>query len=142
MTIVLYTRVINGKLMIVLIYVDDGYIATENESDLDQFKRLLFKRFKTKDVTNSNKFLGIELSWNGNTVSLSQSKKYIEHILRRFKMSDCKPRKTPIETNLKIKENLDDSLITKKPDKELIRSLAAADLPIRRLRSWVGRKIF
>lgn len=118
----LYTRVVNRKLMIILIYVDDGFIAAESDDDLDEFKRLLFKRFKTNDVTKSNKFLGIELGWNGNTVSLSQSR-YIEHILKRYKMSDYKPRRTPMETNLKIKENLDDSLITKKPYRELIGSL-------------------
>lgn len=64
----------------------------------------------------------MELFWKNGTVSLSQSK-YIDHILKRFRMSGCRPKNTPMETNLRIEENFDDSLTTKKPFRELKGSL-------------------
>lgn len=48
----LYTHIVNGKFMIVLIYVDDGFISAENDRDLFWFKSKLSKRFKISDTTN------------------------------------------------------------------------------------------
>lgn len=49
-----------------------------------------------KDLGELKYFLGIQLERTGDIISMSQ-KDYIEKILKRFGMEDCKPRCTPCE---------------------------------------------
>lgn len=119
----LYNRCINGNRTYLLIYVDDIFIVSDNELELKNFKIELFSRFKTSDLTDSNRFLGIDVEWSNEGVYLSQSK-YVNCILKKFRMTNCKPVLTPMEINLKIKENNDEQCNTNKPYRELIGCLS------------------
>jgi len=63
----------------------------------------------------SQSFLGIEITRKKGEMYLSQSS-YLRSLLKRFKMEDCNPVKTPMKVKLKIKSEKR----TDKPCRELI----------------------
>ena len=52
-----------------------------------------------KDLGPWNMFLGIEFIVSQNSISMNQSK-YIQNILNRFGMSDCKPKSVPVDPSV------------------------------------------
>ena len=48
-------------------------------------------------------YLGIEVWQQPNSVSISQAK-YASELLKKFRIEDCNPNKTPIDINLKCFE--------------------------------------
>ena len=75
-----------------------GFAGT-NEECLDEVKCELKSKFKMSDFGKLSYFLGIQFKFEGNTVKMTQSL-YLQKILERFGMQDCKPRKTPCDPNL------------------------------------------
>ena len=51
-------------------------------------------RFKMKDLGVLSWFLGIKFKCENDCIEMSQSK-FVEKILERFNMSDCKPKAVP-----------------------------------------------
>ena len=94
-----YTRETEHEKVIVIIWVDDLLIAASNEEAMKVTKDMLTARFKMKDLGKLKHFLGIDFEQTGNCVTMSQAK-YVEKILDRFNMQDCKARSTPCEQKL------------------------------------------
>ena len=63
---------------------------------LNETKRMMHERFKMKDLGKLSYFLGIEFEQGDGYVKMNQ-RKYIEKILEKYDMNDCKPRSTPSE---------------------------------------------
>jgi hypothetical protein len=85
-----------GKLiMLVLVYVDDIIITGNDVKALQNFTQRLNKEFASKDLGELHYFLGIEAVRDTTGIYLSQSK-YIEDLLTRNKMTNCKPCATPM----------------------------------------------
>lgn len=84
-----------GKVIIV-IWVDDLIIATNNMTSLEQVKAMLSNRFKMKDLGRLKHFLGIDFTQSDDSVTMSQQR-YAEKILDRFDMQECRTRDTPCE---------------------------------------------
>jgi len=59
------------------------------------------------DLGEVRSILGINIQRNRieRTISIDQTA-YIENILHRFRMSDCKPVKTPVDPNVKLTKNI------------------------------------
>lgn len=111
-------------LTLIATYVDDIIIASKNENKITNLGNRLSKEFDLKDLGEISYCLGIEFKRSNQKIHLRQTG-YINELLERFGMSDCKPIGTPMETNLKLskaeenpKERLDDV-----PYRELIGSL-------------------
>ena len=94
-----YTREREHEKVIMVIWVDDLLIAASDENAMKVTKDMLAARFKMKDLGKLRSFLGIDFEQCNNCVTMSQSK-YVEKILVRFNMQDCKPRSTPCEQKL------------------------------------------
>ena len=88
---------------IIVIWVDDIIIAASNENNLNETKDSLKKRFNMKDLGPISYFLGIQFKQTETSIEMSQSF-YLQHILERFNMADCKPRTTPCELKLEMYE--------------------------------------
>lgn len=107
----LYFRRIDGRLILIILYVDDGFIASTNKVDLMVVFSFLKTKFKV-NIINDRNFLGVEYERNRRQklIYLNQSK-YIQQKLDQFGLSDCKSTKTPIvpgsilETSTEIIEN-------------------------------------
>ena len=87
-----------GKVIIV-IWVDDLIIAANNTRSLEQVKAMLSTRFKMKDLGRLKHFLGIDFSQSDDCVTMSQQR-YVEKILNRFDMQECRTRETPCEQKI------------------------------------------
>ena len=93
-----------GKtIIIVTLYVDDFLIFSNNIEATTNLKRQLSKRFDMKDLGEAQYCLGIQIIRNRKekTISINQTK-YIENILKRFNIFDCKPIGIPLDTNSKL----------------------------------------
>lgn len=82
--------------MILLVWVDYIIVAARHDDILKQVKTTLKNLFQMKDLGQLTHFLGINF-YPEDAIKLDQSK-YIEKILERSGMSDCKTRATPCET--------------------------------------------
>lgn len=88
----------HGK-VIMIIWVDDLIIATSNEGLMLNVKGMLSEKFKMKDLGVLKHFLGINFSQSDGCVKMSQET-YVNKILERFNMQNCKPRETPCDQKL------------------------------------------
>ena len=79
-----------------------------------QIKTRLNFKFKMTDLGKLSWFLGIQFQCENNTIKKNQSR-YIEKILSKFGMADCKPYSTPCE--------MDIMKTSDKPYREIIGSL-------------------
>lgn len=88
----------NGDILVVVLYVDDLLIAGNNAEAVERFKRDIAKKFKMTDLGNLRWLLGMEVRRNreNRVIEVSQAA-YIDRVLERFGMADCKPVTTPAE---------------------------------------------
>lgn len=91
-----YSKETESEKVIIIVWVDDLLIAANNENVLSGVKEMLSSKFQMKDLGKLNHFLGIDFLQEKECVKMSQ-KIYIENILKRFNMQNCKPRLTPCE---------------------------------------------
>ena len=130
----LFTWRKEGKVVMLILYVDDILLAGNDKGKLDEVKMKLSLAFKMKDLGEPENFLGMKIFRDKeNKILMLKQTEYIEKILERFNMKDCKSRGTPMVTRqvknreLRDEENLDrleDRLHkTKAPYREAIGSL-------------------
>ena len=88
----IYHKFSGSKYIFLVLYVDDIMLATEDIGLLHQTKRLLSKQFEMKDLDDASFVLGIHIyrDHSRGILGLSQ-KRYMDKVLKRFGMQDCKP---------------------------------------------------
>ncbi|CAK9816176.1 Copia protein [Anthophora plagiata] len=92
----------NGNILkniYVVLYVDDLVIATANSETMESFKNYLMNKFHMTDLKEIKYFLGIKVERDNNKITLDQSA-YIQTVLEKFNMQDCKPISTPLPSKL------------------------------------------
>ena len=106
----IYIKTLDNGMVILLTFVDDMLLVSNNEIEKNKIKTNLKERFRMKDLGDISKFLGIDFSVTGNSISMSQCK-YIEKLLTVFGMENCKPKNTPSEMDVNKQNNksLDES---------------------------------
>ena len=119
----LFVRSKPGDSLICLIWVDDVVVAASNLEIINQFRCNFNKAFSIKDLGPIKWFLGIQFSQSHDLITMNQSL-YINTILSRFDMENCKPRLLPSALDIK-KTFQKESPVYKDPTKyrELIGSL-------------------
>ena len=78
----------------VVVYVDD-LLFTGEQAEVERFKQFISSAYKVKLQGQAHHFCGITLSRTSGVIRLSQSA-YIEKMLQRFGMTDCKVAHTPM----------------------------------------------
>jgi len=73
-----------GRLIIILLYVDDLIIAADSRQDISDTVVELKKRFKIKELGNLSFYLGVKLERDKNSLKLSQEA-YRLKVLEKFK---------------------------------------------------------
>ena len=99
-----YTKEKHDEKVMLIVWVDDLIIAASNQSVLNNMKMMLTETFQMKDLGKLKHFLGIDFDQTEGEVKMSQ-KKYVNKILERFEMQDCKSRETPCEAKLEYTED-------------------------------------
>ncbi|XP_019051695.1 PREDICTED: uncharacterized protein LOC109114079 [Nelumbo nucifera] len=97
---------------------------------IKEFKEDMMNTFKMSDLRLMHYFLGIEINQEEEVIFISQ-KKYIENLLKKFKMEGCKTVTTPLVTNKRFKKQ--DGLM--KADASIYKSLIGSLLYIIATRS-------
>ncbi|XP_068498147.1 uncharacterized mitochondrial protein AtMg00810-like [Phaseolus vulgaris] len=68
---------------------------------IGDFKHIMMKEFEMSDLDLMSYFLGIEVIQGDDEIFIHQ-KKFAAEFLKKFKMEDSNPVKTPIETGIKL----------------------------------------
>jgi hypothetical protein len=91
-----YTRHTERVITVVVVWVDDIIIASNQDSTVTEVKACLSQKFRMTDLGEICWFLGMQFIREGGVIKMNQSR-YIEKLLTKFDMQDCKPRSTPCE---------------------------------------------
>ena len=90
----LYTFFDGNNTVNLIVWVDDLLITASNQNLMDKIKDLLSRNFKMKDLGIPSYFLGIQFTFNKDSIVLEQSM-YVDKLLKRFNMTDAKTKPTP-----------------------------------------------
>ncbi|XP_072936892.1 uncharacterized protein [Epargyreus clarus] len=72
-----------------------------------EIKKKLNSEFEITDLGPARHVLGMRICKLKDKITLDQTN-YIEKVLQRFKIEDCKPAVTPMETGIKLEKSLND----------------------------------
>lgn len=94
----LYVREDNEGTMIIALYVDDFLLAAKSTVKVSWMKSMLSNRFDMKYLGETKVCLGLEITRNRKEKKLWLSQRsYMETLLERFDMSNCKRVPTPMK---------------------------------------------
>eukprot|EP00253_Pinus_taeda_P022960 PITA_22960 len=96
-----YIKEKDGKLLIVVLYVDDVIFTGNDDYLIENFKAVVKEEFEMTDMGLLRYFLGIEVDQNKNGIFISQAK-YVNEVLGGFNMQECKTTITPTVMGLKL----------------------------------------
>ena len=92
-----YIKRSKDQFVIISLYVDDILIAGSNMEFVHTVKSWLSSNFEMKDMGEAAYILGVKISRDRSKRSLSHPQEtYINKVLERFRMQDCKSIDTPI----------------------------------------------
>ena len=100
----LFVKEENGKIIYILLFVDDLLICCIDKDIVTKVKIELKKKFKMKDLGKIKTYIGIDIDYdmNNNIMTLSQEQ-YIENLADKYNLVKENLRfDTPMETNLKL----------------------------------------
>lgn len=89
----------NGKVIYILLYVDDTLVAGHKEEITKKFGQDLNKYFRTKDLGNVSHYLGMQIELDQDGLFLLNQQSKIIRLLEDFGLLDAKSAMTPMETN-------------------------------------------
>lgn len=92
----------------IVLYVDDLIILSTSSDFIGKFIAHISSRYETKVMDKFEYFLGINIVHDqvNHSIQMNQSK-YINEILEKFEMNDCKTVSTPIDPNVKLCKEAD-----------------------------------
>lgn len=85
--------------------MDDFLIFSNSPEETKKLKCILNSEFEIKDIGQVKEYLGmiIDVKENCNNYEITVSQqKYIDGLLEKFNMTDCKTVDTPIESKLNV----------------------------------------
>ena len=97
----LFVKANEGRLAIVLVYVDDLIVTGDDEAEIFLIKENFSVRFQMKELGQMKHFLGLEIDHVQEGIVLHQQK-YSKDLLKKFGMLRCKPILTPMEPNVNL----------------------------------------
>eukprot|EP00253_Pinus_taeda_P011278 PITA_11278 len=117
----LYHIVVESKLLIIVLYVDD-LILTGGYQLIKSCKEDLAREFEMKDMGLMHYFLGMEV-WKGDRELYVSQGKYANEILKRFCMESSKPMETPLVGNWRKEDANSGEVVEATIYKQLVGSL-------------------
>ena len=94
-----YSRFLDGKVFVVLVYVDDLIQVGDSDDDVFKFQSELDKFSPLKHLGRAHFILGIELLWDKDGCLLLRQSTYINDVATRFGVSNAKAPRLPAEPN-------------------------------------------
>lgn len=85
------------------VYVDDIVLTGRSDGKINMINQTLRKQFQIKDIGELHYFLGVNVVQDlltGNVWIGQQT--YMQNILRKYNMEDCKTIQTPVDSSSKL----------------------------------------
>ncbi|KAK8947207.1 hypothetical protein KSP39_PZI006814 [Platanthera zijinensis] len=117
-----YKHLPNNSFLIVCIYVDDLLVIGSNSQLAEEFKTLMKSEFEMSDLGPMKYFLGLQIDQIPGAVFVHQSN-YLQVLLKRFGMQDCKPTATPMATNERLLKEDGEEKISEEIYRSIVGSL-------------------
>jgi hypothetical protein len=118
-----YVQCINQRdVVIICLYVDDLLITGSLRSEIDSLKDKLKAEFEMTDLGKLSFFLGMEFIEMQRGIVMHQQK-YINELLEKFEMTECKSISNPSYTNAKLDESKDEEGVDPTLFRQMIGSL-------------------
>ena len=89
------------KSIILSVYIDDILIFGLNQGSCESIFQQLSSQFKMQNLGPPTTFLGLNITWKANTISINQMG-YIHRMLKWFNMQNTVPAKTPLLHSLPL----------------------------------------
>ena len=94
----LFLRRTDKGTILLLLYVDDMIIISDDLSGIQELKDFLSQQFKMKDLRHFSYFLGLEITHFTDGLYIIKAK-YTSNLLSRAGLIDSKTVDTPVELN-------------------------------------------
>ena len=91
-----YTRLTSNCNLYLALYVDDGLILSDNQSETQKLIKSLKSKFKIT-LSSGEKYIGLEIDQAPDGSIVISQEAYVKEVLLRFNMQDCKPIGTPAD---------------------------------------------
>ncbi|KAK1607120.1 hypothetical protein QYE76_030793 [Lolium multiflorum] len=108
----LFTKRVNGELFVCQLYVDDIIFGSTNQAFNDEFSKLMTDRFEMSMMGEMKFFLGFEIKQLREGTFINQAK-YLQDMLKRFKMTELKGVATPMVTKCHLALDPNEILVKK-----------------------------
>ena len=89
---------------------------------MEEFKKAMMEKYEMTDLGLMKYFLGIQVRQSKGEIFISQEK-YLEELLKKFQMINCKPISTPLVINEKLQLNDGADKVDVKTYRSLVGSL-------------------
>ena len=132
----MFTKIQKGSIIILLVYLNDILIASNDVDVVSAFKQFLDKKFKRKDLGTLKFFLGLEVARTAKGISLCQRKFTLE-LLSDTGLLACKPSNVPMDQSLKLSNSSGDSVL----DPSLYRRLIGKLLYLTLIRPYISYSV-
>jgi hypothetical protein len=118
----LYIKVSQGNILLIEVYVDDIMFGSDDDRLSQKFAKDRQNEFEMSLLREISFFLGLQIRQSNQGIFISQTK-YIREMLKRFRMEDCKPVITPMQTNCKLSKYDDSKSTDQRQYRSMIGSL-------------------
>ena len=93
-----------------LLYVDDMIITSNDLSGIQELKDFLSQQFEMKDLRHLSYFLGLEITHSTDGLYIAQAK-YTSDLLSRAGLTDSKTIDIPIELNAHLTPSRGETIV-------------------------------
>ena len=111
-----------GKIAILIVYVDDIILTSDDGGELQVLKKFLAREFEIKDLGPLQYFLSMEFARSKKGIFVSQ-RKYVLTLLDETGLPGCKPIKTPLLPNLRPQLASADKVVNREQFQRLVSRL-------------------
>lgn len=88
--------------------MDDVLIGSPSNTDIEEFKSKIKRRYKTKEIGKVKRFIGMEINQTEDYITVCQ-KSHIKKLLKYSELEMGRSRTTPMEPNSKHTYSSDNS---------------------------------
>jgi hypothetical protein len=110
------------SILLIEVYVDDIIFGSTDDRLSHKFAKDMQNEFEMSLLGELSFFLGLQICQRNQGIFISQTK-YIREMLKRFRMEDCKPIITPMQTSCKLSKDDDSKSTDQRQYKSMIGSL-------------------
>ncbi|KAJ9544430.1 LOW QUALITY PROTEIN: hypothetical protein OSB04_024137 [Centaurea solstitialis] len=103
--ITLFYKKLHDNILLVQIYVDDIIFGSTDVSVCKEFESLMQSAFKMSMMGELTFFLRLQVKQSSEGIFINQAK-YIQDLLKKYKLDEVSPMRTPMATGLKLQKDL------------------------------------